>query len=215
MRTKILLADDHKIMRDGLRALIEKEPTMEVVAEACEGCETVQKVKEFKPHIIIMDIGMPTLNGIEATRQIINDVPGAKIIALSMHSESSLVMKMLESGASGYIVKESAFKELTTAIKTVLSGKTYLSPAIAGSVVEDALRLPQKASRTKDELSPREREVLQLFAEGRTTKQIAAQLNVAIKTAETHRQQIMKKLDIHSIAGLTKWAVREGITSLE
>ena len=215
MQTKILLVDDHKIMRDGLRALIEKEPTMEVVGEACEGRETVQKVKECKPHIIIMDIGMPNLNGIEATRQIINDVPSVKIIALSLHSESSFVMKMLESGASGYLPKESAFKELSTAIKTVLSGKTYLSPAIAGGVVEDALRLPQKASRTTAELTPREREVLQLFAEGRTTKQISTQMNVAVKTVETHRSQIMKKLDIHFIAELTKWAVRDGLTSLE
>ena len=216
MRTKILLADDHKIIRDGLCALIEKEQTMEVVAEACEGRETVQKVKEFKPHIIIMDIGMPNLNGIEATRQIINDVPGVKIIALSLHSESSFVMKMLEWGASGYLPKESAFKELSTAIKAVLSGKTYLSPVIAGIVVDNAMRpSTQKASRTTAELTPREREVLQLLAEGRSTKQVAAQLNVAVKTVETHRRQIMKKLDIHSIAELTKWAVREGITSLE
>jgi DNA-binding NarL/FixJ family response regulator len=214
MRTKILLADDHKIMRDGLRALLEKELDMEVVAEACEGRETVQKVKEFKPHIIIMDITMPNLNGIEATRQIINDVPRAKIIALSMHSESSFVMKMLESGASAYLLKESAFKELSTAITTVLSGKIYLSPAIA-VVVGDATRLPQKASRTTAKLTPREREVLQLLAEGNSTKQVATQLSMAIKTVETHRSQIMKKLDIHSIAELTKWAVREGITSLE
>ena len=141
MRTKILLADDHKIMRDGLRALIEKEPNMEVVAEACDGRETVKKVKEFKPHIIIMDIGMPNLNGIEATRQIINDVPRVKIIALSMHSESRFVMKMLESGASGYLLKASAFKELSTAIKTVLSGKTYLSPASRVLLSKKCVRL--------------------------------------------------------------------------
>jgi DNA-binding NarL/FixJ family response regulator len=216
MRTKILLADDHKIVRDGLRALIEKEQNMEVVAEACDGRTTVQKAKEFMPHIIIMDIAMPDLNGIEATSQIIKDVPSARIIALSMHSDRRFVMKMLESGAVGYLLKDSAFEELSIAIKTVLAGKTYLSPAIAGVVVEDAMRRStQKVSRTTAELTPREREVLQLLAEGRTTKRIASQLNVSVKTVETHRRQVMEKLDIHSVAELTKWAVREGLTSLE
>src|SRR5512140_2978684 len=216
MRTKILLADDHKIVRDGLRALIEKEPNMEVVAEACDGRTTVQKAKEFMPHIIIIDIAMPDLNGIEATRQIVTDIPGVKIIALSMHSDRRFVIRMLESGASGYLLKDSAFEELSMAIRTVLSGKIYLSPAIAGGVVENVMRnSSQKISRTTAELTPREREVLQLLAEGRTTKKIASQLNVSVKTVETHRRQVMEKLDIHSVAELTKWAVREGLTSLE
>lgn len=216
MRTKILLADDHKIVRDGLRALIEKEPNMEVVAEACDGRTTVQRAKEMMPHIIIIDIAMPDLNGIEATRQIVTDIPGVKIIALSMHSDRRFVIRMLESGASGYLLKDSAFEELSMAIKTVLSGKIYLSPAIAGVVVENVMRnSPQKVSRTTAELTPREREVLQLLAEGRTTKKIASQLNVSVKTVETHRRQVMEKLDIHSVAELTKWAVREGLTSLE
>jgi len=216
MLTKILLADDHKIVRDGLRALIEKEPNMEVVAEACDGRTTVQRAKEFMPHIIIIDIAMPDLNGIEATRQIVNDIPGVKIIALSMHSDRRFVTRMLESGAVGYLLKDSAFEELSLAIKTVQSGKVYLSPAIAGVVVEDMVRhSPQKISRTTAELTPREREVLQLLAEGRTTKRIASQLNVSVKTVETHRRQVMEKLDIHSVAELTKYAVREGLTSLE
>ena len=216
MRTKILLADDHKIIRDGLRALIEKEPNMEVVAEACDGRTTVQKAKELMPHIIIIDISMPDLNGIEATRQIISNAPNTKIIALSMHADRRFVMNMLEAGAAGYLLKDSAFEELTMAIKTVLSGKTYLSPAIAGVVVEDAMRhSTQKGSQARVELTAREREVLQLLAEGRTTKRIATQLNVSVKTVETHRRQVMEKLDIHSVAELTKYAVREGLTSLE
>jgi two-component system, NarL family, response regulator NreC len=216
MRTKILLADDHKIIRDGLRALIEKEPNMEVVAEACDGRTTVKKAKELTPHIIVIDISMPDLNGIEATRQIISNTPNSKIIALSMHSDRRFVMNMLEAGAAGYLLKDSAFEELSMAIKTVLSGKTYLSPAIAGVVVDDAMRhSTQKGSQTRVELTAREREVLQLLAEGHTTKRIASQLNVSVKTVETHRRQIMEKLDIHSVAELTKYAVREGLTSLE
>jgi two-component system response regulator NreC len=216
MRTKIILADDHKIIRDGLRALIEKEQNMEVVAEACDGRTTVQKAKELMPHIIIIDISMPDLNGIEATRQIISNTPNSKIIALSMHSDRRFVMSMLEAGAAGYLLKDSAFEELTMAIKTVLSGKTYLSPAIASVVVDDAMRhSTQKNSQTRVELTAREREVLQLLAEGRTTKRIATQLSVSVKTVETHRRQVMEKLDIHSVAELTKYAVREGLTSLE
>lgn len=216
MQTKILLADDHKIIRDGLRALIEKEPNMEVVAEACDGRTTVHKAKELMPHIIIIDISMPDLNGIEATRQIIKETPNTKIIALSMHSDRRFVMNMLEAGAAGYLLKDSAFEELSMAIKTVLSGKPYLSPAVAGVVVEDMMRhSPQKTSRTKIELTPREREVLQMLAEGHTTKHTASRLNVSVKTVETHRRQIMEKLDTHSVAELTKYAVREGLTSLE
>jgi two-component system, NarL family, response regulator NreC len=216
MRTKILLADDHKIIREGLRALIDKEQNMAVTDEACDGRTAVRKAKELMPHIIIIDISMPDMNGIEATRQIISDAPNTKVIALSMHADHRFVMNMLEAGAAGYLLKDSAFEELTMAIKTVLSGKTYLSPAIANVVVEGAMRhSPQKVSRTKNELTPREREVLQLLAEGRTTKRIATQLNVSVKTVETHRRQIMEKLDIHSVAELTKYAVREGLTSLQ
>jgi DNA-binding NarL/FixJ family response regulator len=216
MQIKIILADDHKIVRDGLRALIEKEPDMAVVAEACDGRTTVRKAKELMPHIIIIDISMPDLNGIEAARQIMSNTPNTKIIALSMHSDRRFVMNMLEAGAAGYLLKDSAFEELSMAIKTVLSGKPYLSPAIAGVVVEDVMRhSSQKTSRAKIELTPREREVLQLLAEGHTTKHIASQLNVSVKTVETHRRQVMEKLDTHSVAELTKYAIREGLTSLE
>jgi DNA-binding NarL/FixJ family response regulator len=216
MQTKILLADDHKIIRDGLRALIEKEANMEVVAEACDGRTAVHTAKKLMPHIIIIDISMPDLNGIEATRQIMSHAPDTKIIALSMHADRRFVMNMLEAGAAGYLLKDSAFEELTMAIKTVLSGKTYLSPAIAGVVVEDAMRhSTQKNSQARVELTAREREVLQLLAEGHTTKRIATQLSVSVKTIETHRHKVMEKLDTYSVAELTKYAVREGLTSLE
>jgi DNA-binding NarL/FixJ family response regulator len=217
MNVKILLADDHKIVRDGLRSLIEKQGNMQVVGEAYDGRTTVQLVRELRPNLVIIDIGMPDLNGIDATRQITSDGPSIKVIALSMHSDRRFVLRMLEAGASGYLLKDSAFEELAMAINTVMEGKIYLSPAIAGIVVEDFVRQrPQSSGPViTTELTPREREVLQLLAEGKTTKQIAAQLNVSVKTVETHRRQVMEKLDIHSVAELTKYAVREGLTGLD
>ncbi|OHB58053.1 MAG: DNA-binding response regulator [Planctomycetes bacterium GWF2_50_10] len=217
MAVKILLADDHKIVRDGLRSLIEKQPNMQVVGEACDGRTTVSSVRELMPNVVIIDIGMPDLNGIEATRQITQDNPNIKVIALSMHSDRRFVLRMLEAGASGYLLKDSAFDELSLAISTVVAGKIYLSPAIAGIVVEDFVRHSPSnvAGPVSIDLTPREREVLQLLAEGKSTKQIASHLNVSVKTVETHRRQVMEKLDIHSVAELTKYAVREGLTSLE
>jgi len=217
MAVKILLADDHKIVRDGLRSLIEKQPNMQVIGEACDGRTTVSFVKELMPNVVIIDIGMPDLNGIEATRQITQENPNVKVIALSMHSDRRFVLRMLEAGASGYLLKDSAFDELSLAINTVVGGKIYLSPAIAGIVVEDFVRhSPSNATGpVAIDLTPREREVLQLLAEGKSTKQIASHLNVSVKTVETHRRQVMEKLDIHSVAELTKYAVREGLTSLE
>ena len=217
MAVKILLADDHKIVRDGLRSLIEKHPDMQVVGEACDGRATVNLVKELRPNIVIIDIGMPDLNGIEATRQIGSNNPNTKVIALSMHSDKRLVMKMLEAGACGYLLKDSAFDELSRAIETVVAGKIYLSPAVAGVVVEGVVRgtTSNGTAKTPIELTAREREVLQLLAEGRSTKQIANNLNVSVKTVETHRRQVMEKLEIHSVAELTKNAEREGLTTLE
>ena len=217
MAVKILLAADHKIVRDGLRSLIEKHPDMQVVGEACDGRATVNLVKELRPNIVIIDIGMPDLNGIEATRQIGSNNPNTKVIALSMHSDKRFVMKMLEAGACGYLLKDSAFDELSRAIETVVAGKIYLSPAVAGVVVEGVVRgtTSNGTAKTPIELTAREREVLQLLAEGRSTKQIANNLNVSVKTVETHRRQVMEKLDIHSVAELTKYAVREGLTTLE
>jgi DNA-binding NarL/FixJ family response regulator len=189
---------------------------MEVVAEAEQGRAAVQLVGELSPDIVIMDVSMPDLNGMEAARQIAAARPDVKIIALSMHSDSLFVTEMLRSGASGYLLKDCAFEELARAIRTVSQGKTYLSPSISGVVVDDYLHRLSKADASgANVLSNREREVLQLLAEGKSTKQIALHLHISVKTVETHRRQIMEKLDIHSVAELTKYAIRQGFTSLE
>ena len=215
MTITIVLADDHKIMREGLRALLEKQPDFEVAAEADNGLNAVQLAKKLKPDIIIMDIGMPGLNGIEATRQIAAEAPSTKVIALSMHSDKRFVIEMLKAGASAYLLKDSASEELASAIRTVISGKPYLSPNITDVVLKDYLSTVSKTEPNAFTLlTPREREVLQLIAEGRTTKQIATALFLSVKTVETHRQQIMEKLGLRSIAELTKYAIREGLTSL-
>ena len=216
MRTKIILADDHKIIREGLRSLIEKQPDMEVIAEAQDGLTTVNLVQKLKPDVVIMDIGMPEMNGIDATTKITTEYKTVKVIALSMHSDRRFVMQMLKAGAAGYLLKDSAFEELVSAIHAVIAKQHYLSQKITDVVVQEYLQnLPRNESTVFTVLTAREREVLQLIAEGKSTKQIASVLNVSVKTIETHRQQIMEKLDMHSIAQLTKYAIREGLTSLE
>ena len=215
MRTRVLIADDHKILRDGLRTLLDKEPAIEVLGEAADGRSAVQLARELNPDVVIMDIGMPGLNGIDATRQVLADVPGTRVLALSMHSDKRYVTQMLQAGASGYLLKDSAFGELTTAIRTVMSDRVYLSPSLTDLVVRDYVEhMSATDGSEKPLLSPREREVLQLLAEGKSTKLIASDLSISVKTVETHRKQIMNKLDMHSIAELTKYAVREGITEL-
>lgn len=216
MSIKIILADDHKITRQGLCSLLDKQPDMEVVAEAEEGRTAVRLALELAPDVIIMDVSMPDLNGIEAARKIAAECPEVNIVALSMHSDSLFVTEMLKSGAAGYLLKDCAFEELERAIRTVMAGKTYLSPAISGVVVNDYLQRLSKADFSATEvLTGREREVLQLLAEGKSTKQIALKLHISAKTVETHRRQIMDKLDIHTVAELTKYAIRKGFTSLE
>jgi DNA-binding NarL/FixJ family response regulator len=216
MSIKILIADDHRIMRSGLRSLLDKEPDMEVVAEAENGRMTVQLARKLSPHVVIMDITMPDLNGIEATRQIVSETPDIKVVALSMHSDDQFVVEMLDAGASGYLLKDCALTELCLAIRAVVANQNYLSPGIASIVVKDYLRELSKAEAPVSSLlTPREREVLQLVAEGNTSKKIAARLHVSMKTVEAHRRQIMDKLNIHSVAELTKYAIRKGITSLE
>ncbi|MCP4716075.1 MAG: response regulator transcription factor [Deltaproteobacteria bacterium] len=216
MGIEILLADDHKIIREGLRSLIESESGMKVVGEADNGRTAVQLALQRVPDIVIMDVSMSELNGIEATRQIIADMPAIKIIALSMHADKRFVSNMLKAGASGYMLKDCAFDELSQAIKTVLDNRTFLSPGITTVVIEDYINhLSSDASPVPTVLTAREREVLQLIAEGGSTKEIAFGLNVSVKTIETHRRQIMDKLHIHSIAELTKYALREGLTSLD
>ncbi len=216
MSTRIIIADDHKILRQGLRTLLEKEPDMEVVAEAEDGRRTVSIVGEMVPHIVIMDVNMPDLNGIEATRQILSEYPEVKVIALSMHADRRFVINMLKAGAHGYLLKDCAFEELAQAIRLVMANKTYLSPGVAEIVVKDYVhRVPGPSQSAFSVLTNREREVLQLMAEGKSTSQIAELLHISVKTVETHRQQIMHKLRIRSVAELTKYAIREGLTSLE
>ncbi len=216
MSIKILLADDHQIIRQGLRSLLEKQSDMEVIGEAQQGREAVAMTRQLSPQIVIMDVSMPDLNGMEAAKQILNETPDVKIIALSMHSDSLFVTEMLKSGASGYLLKDCAFEELVQAIRIVISGKTYLSPSISGVVVSDYVhRLSKTGNDNLEVLTAREREVLQLIAEGKSTKQVALKLHISAKTVETHRRQIMDKLDIHSVAELTKYAIRKGFTSLD
>lgn len=214
---KILLADNHKLFVDGLRTLLlAKQPGTEVVGEANNGRMAVRLAHELSPDLVIMDIGMPELNGMDATRQIRSELPSIKVLAVSMHADRQYVAGMLSAGASGYVVKDSAFAELTQAIQVVMSGGRYLSPDIVGVVVDDYVqRIAPATGSALARLSEREREVLQLIAEGRATVDIARRLHVSRKTVETHRKNIMIKLELHSIAELTKFAVREGITSLD
>jgi DNA-binding NarL/FixJ family response regulator len=216
MSIRILLVDDHKIVREGLRSLLEKQPDMKVIAEAGDGRTAVQLTKELLPDVVVMDIAMPDLNGIEAAGRITAEAPGVKVVALSMHAERRFVVRILRAGASGYLVKDCAFEELVRAVRAVIAGQTYLSPDIASIVVKDYIsRLSETNSAFFPLLTVREREVLQLLAEGRSTKGIASSLQVSVKTIETHTRHIMEKLNIRSIAELTKYAIREGLTSLE
>jgi len=216
VKIKILLVDDHKIVRDGLRALIDKYPDLEVVAEAADGRTAVRLAKELSPNIVIMDISMPDLNGIEAARQIASESPRVKVLTLSMHSDARYVKQLFAAGASGYLLKECAIDELVTAIQSVAANQIYLSPRITHVVLTEYLsKQPIAEASVFSVLTAREREVLQLMAEGKTTKEIAYFLNLSVKTVEAHRQKIMEKSNIHSIAELTKYAIREGLTSLE
>ncbi len=213
MSVKIIIADDHKIMRDGLRNMLEKEPGMEVVAEAKNGREAVRLAEQLRPDILIMDITMDDLNGMDATRAIVAKGQGTRIIALSMHADKRFVAGMFEAGAMAYLLKDCAYDELLQAIRQVTGGRTYLCSMISGVVIRDYIQRMRKNEPSL--LSPREKEILQLMAEGSTTKRIADQLKVSVKTVETHRQHIMEKLNIFSIAELTKYAIKEGITSLD
>jgi len=216
MDVKILLADDHKIMRDGLRSLIEKLPGMQVVAEAENGRVAVKLNRKFRPDVIVMDINMPDLNGIDATRRILAEFSGTKIIAFSMYTDHQFVAEAFKAGVCGYLQKDGAFEELARAIRTVVANQTYLSPKIAGDAVKGYLgNLPADDSGAPAALMDREREVVQLFAEGYTTQQIAGSLNLGVKTVETHLRNILEKLEVTSIAELTKFAIREGLTTLD
>lgn len=213
---KILLADDHKLMREGLRMLLEKLGGMAIVGEAGDGISAVRMALGLKPDLVLMDIAMPDLNGIEATRRIMTEAPGVKVIALSMHADKRFVRQMFAAGARGYVLKGSAFEEVAAAIKTVTAGRIYVSPKITDQVLADYVKqLIKPSAGTESPLSGREREVLQMLAEGKSSRTIAERLHVSVTTVDTHRKHIMDKLGFRSIAELTKYAVREGLTPLD
>jgi len=213
---RIVLADDHEIVREGLSALLSSQSGMELVGLACNGHEAIRLVHEQSPDMAVMDVAMPDMNGIEATRQMLRHSSEIKVLALSIHSDKRFIVEMLKAGASGYLLKDCAFHELAHAIEAVMSGQIYLSPSITGVVVDDYMeRISDEEASAFSGLTTRERKVLQLLTEGHSTKDVARRLHLSIKTIETHHQNIMTKLDIHTLAGLTKYASREGLTSLE
>ncbi len=216
MSIKIILADDHAIVRSGLARLLQQQEGMEIVGQADSGVSAVALTRQLSPDVVIMDIGMPDLNGIEATRQIVKESSRIKVIGLSMHSSKKYIREMFKAGASGYLLKNCSFEELTEAINVVIAGKTYISPSISTAVIGDYISgAVDDKSSVFAVLTEREREVLQLLAEGKTTKQIAERLHISSKTVEAHRLKIMHKLDIDNIAQLTKYAIQEGLTMPE
>lgn len=215
---KVLLADDHQIIREGLRMLLNAHDRVEVVGEADNGRKVIAMLRKVMPDVIVMDVSMPELNGIETTARIHKEYPSVKILALSMHADRRFIEGMLKAGASGYLVKDCAATELVSAIEFVTTGEIYLSPKIAGKIIKNFLERSSDSDRNSagvDSLTSREREILQLIAEGNDSKQIAFELCLSPKTVETHRRNIMEKLNIHNIAKLTKLAIKEGITNLE
>jgi len=215
---RILIADDHEMFRQGLRLLLDTQHDVQVVAETGDGRSAVRLAGEQLPDVVVMDVSMPDLNGIDATRQIMTNAPpgkAPKVIALSAHSDQHFAEQMLAAGAVGYVLKHSAFPEMMEALSTVMTGKVYLSPTLPNAAKVQDQNVSEAAASGANKLSPREREILQLLAEGKAMKEIASILGVSIKTVETHRRTMMSKLGLYSVAELTKYAIREGVTSLE
>lgn len=217
MNTRILLVDDHQIMREGLMSLMADEPDLEVVGDASDGRQAVQMAKRLKPDLVVMDISMPGLSGIEATRQILEELDRVRVLALSMHADPRFVAGALEAGAHGYMIKDCTSRELLECIRTVAEGGTYLSPQVAEVVVKGFVRRLGEETGTPPAsvLTPREREVLQLLVEGHTVKAIAERIHLGVKTVETHRRNIMEKLGLKNMVDLIKYAMREGVVSLD
>lgn len=217
MTIRILIADNHTLFSQGLRSLAETQTDFEVIGEVSDGREAVAKSRELQPDVVLMDVVMPGLNGLDATRQIRQEAPTTRVLALSMHVDKRYVLGMLEAGASGYLAKDASFEEVARALRAVAAGHVYLAPNVAGLVVEDFTRRTSSPSSPSAPaaLSPREREVLQLLAEGLPASRIARQLHISVKTVETHRRNILGKLELDTVADLVRYAIREGITSLD
>jgi DNA-binding NarL/FixJ family response regulator len=210
---RVLLADDHNLVRAGLRSLLQSISDIEVIGEAADGREAIRLLEELRPDVVLMDVMMPGLNGLEATERIVKEHPSVRVIILSMNAAEDFVLQAILAGASGYLLKNAKTGELEQALRSVAAGQTYLSPAVSGHVIEDSKRRMEADEIAKNPLTPRQREVLQLVAEGNSTKQIAKKLGVSVKTVEMNRSQIMDALDIRDIAGLTRYAIRMGIVS--
>jgi two-component system NarL family response regulator len=213
--TRLLLADDHGVVLEGLRAMLDQEPDLEVVGLARDGRTALEMVRELKPHVVVMDITMPDLNGIEATTQLVRDHPNCRVVALSTHTEARFIRAMLEAGASAYVTKQMAGEELLRAVRQVQRGFKYLSSDITDMVVEGCVHPAGKTPSAMNKLGSRERQVLQMIAEGRTSGEVAARLHIATNTVDTHRRNIMRKLNLRTVADLTKYAIREGLTGLD
>jgi DNA-binding NarL/FixJ family response regulator len=213
--TRVLLADDHVLIRAGIRALLEKIPDVEVVGEARTGREVLELVKSKLPDLVLLDIAMPDLGGLETLPRIVEDFPDTKVIILSAHANEEYVIRALRNGVSGYMLKDAGTSELELAIRSVREDKTYLSPSISRTVIDDYLQRVGGAISPLEQLTPRQREILQLVAEGKNTKEIAFGLDISVKTVESHRLQLMERLNIHDVPGLVRYAVRSGLVSAE
>ena len=210
---RVLLVDDHTLVRSGMRALLETLPDVTVVGEAASGRDALCAIAEQAPDVALMDITMPDMNGLSATERVSREHPRVAVLIVSMHADQEFVARALRAGARGYLLKDSSRAELETAVRTVARGGTYLSPAVAKPEVDGSVTRGEAPVEPVERLSPRQREILQLIAEGRTTKEVAARLGVSVKTAETHRSTLMKRLDVHDVAGLVRFAIRVGIAS--
>lgn len=209
---RILIADDHEVARRGIRALLESHPGWEVCAEAADGREAVNAAGRLKPDLVLLDIGMPSLNGLDATRQILAAEPDTRVLILTMHDSEQVVREVLAAGARGFLLKSDAGRDLVAAVEALQHNRTFFTTKVAQLVLEGYLRPDPDSERPlRSVLTPREREVIQLLAEGKTTKEVATTLNLSVKTAETHRTNLMRKLDLHSVVDLTLYAVRNGI----
>jgi len=214
-KARVLLVDDHAILREGIKALLEKQENIEVVAEAANGREAISKVVQFRPDVVVLDISMPLMDGLEATRQMKKESPDVKILVLTMHDDEEYFLQLLRAGASGYVTKRAVSRELVSAIEAVYRGESFFCPSMARSLLSNYLRLARNIEHIEqEELTPREREIVKLIAEGHTNQQIAALLHRSVKTIESHRANILRKLGVHDSTGLVKYAVRKKLIEI-